>query len=79
MGFRKMSQNRDYTQTFCNDRRNPFHFACRKWYSYIRTHYLYISRNWYDCILTRIIVSILKYKYSSNCMYSRPIIECNTE
>ena len=26
--FRKISQNRDYIQTHCNDRRNPFHFAC---------------------------------------------------
>ena len=26
--FIKISQNRDYIQTFCNDRRNPFHFAC---------------------------------------------------
>ena len=32
--FRKLSQNRDYIQTFCNDRRNPFQFACRQWYSY---------------------------------------------
>ena len=32
--FRKLQQNRDYIQTFCNDRRNPFHFACRQWYSY---------------------------------------------
>ena len=31
--FRRISQNRDYIQTYCNDRRNPFHFACRKWYS----------------------------------------------
>ena len=23
-----------YIQTPCNDRRNPFHFACRQWYSY---------------------------------------------
>ena len=27
-------QNRDYIQTFCNDRRNPFHFAYRQWYIY---------------------------------------------
>ena len=27
--FRKFSQNRDYIQTHCNDRRNIFHFACR--------------------------------------------------
>ena len=27
-------QNRDYIQTHCNNRRNPFHFAGRQWYSY---------------------------------------------
>ena len=28
-------QNRDYIQTFCNDRRNTFHFACHfAWCSY---------------------------------------------
>ena len=32
--FRRIAQNRDYVQIFCNDRRNPFHFACRQWYSY---------------------------------------------
>ena len=32
--FRRITQNREYIQTFCNDRRNPFHFACRQWYSY---------------------------------------------
>ena len=32
--FRKISKNRDYIQTHCNDRRNPFHIACRRWYSY---------------------------------------------
>ena len=32
--FRKIPQNRDYSQTHCNDRRNPFHFACRQWYLY---------------------------------------------
>ena len=32
--FIKKSQNRDYIQTHCNDRRNPFLFACRKWFSY---------------------------------------------
>ena len=26
--------NRDYIQTHCNDRRNPFDFACRQWYLY---------------------------------------------
>ena len=31
--FRRISQNRDYIETFCNDRRNPFHFACQ-WYLY---------------------------------------------
>ena len=33
--FIKNSQNRDYIQTHCNDINNPFHFACRQWYSYI--------------------------------------------
>ena len=32
--FIKLSQNRDYIQTHCNDRRNPFHFACHQWFSY---------------------------------------------
>ena len=32
--FLKISHNREYIQTYCNDRRNPFHFACRQWYSY---------------------------------------------
>ena len=32
--FIKISKNRDYIQTFCNDRRNTFHFACRQWYLY---------------------------------------------
>ena len=32
--FKKLSQNRDYVQTHCNDLNNPFHFACRKWYLY---------------------------------------------
>ena len=28
------TNNRDCIQTFCNDRRNTLHFACRQWYSY---------------------------------------------
>ena len=32
--FRKLSQNPDYIKTHCNDRNNPFHFACRRWYLY---------------------------------------------
>ena len=32
--FIRNSHNPDYIQTYCNDRRNPFHFACRQWYSY---------------------------------------------
>ena len=26
--------NLDFIQTYCNDINNPFHFACRQWYSY---------------------------------------------
>ena len=29
--FKILSRNRDYVQTHCNDRNNPFHFACRAW------------------------------------------------
>ena len=29
--FRKISQNTDYVENFCNDMNNSFHFACRKW------------------------------------------------
>ena len=32
--FMKISKNRDYIQTYCTDRRNSFHFACRQWYSF---------------------------------------------
>ena len=32
--FRKLSQNRDYIETHCNDRGKLFNFACRQWYSY---------------------------------------------
>ena len=32
--FIKISQNHNYIQTHCNDRRSPFLFACRQWYSY---------------------------------------------
>ena len=29
--FKILSRNRDYVQTHCNDRNNPFHFACQTW------------------------------------------------
>ena len=32
--FIKISKNKEYIQTHCNDRRNPFHFACRQRYLY---------------------------------------------
>ena len=32
--FRKLSQNPDYIQTYCNDTRSPFHFAGRQLYFY---------------------------------------------
>ena len=32
--FRKFSENRDYFQIFCNNRRNLFRFACRQWSLY---------------------------------------------
>ena len=30
--FRRISQNKEYIENFCNDIKNPFQFACRKWY-----------------------------------------------
>ena len=36
--FRKLSQNSDIIQLHCNDRRNPSHFACRKWYTYMNSN-----------------------------------------
>ena len=35
--FIKFSQNSEYIQTHCNDRRDTFHIACRQWYSGILT------------------------------------------
>ena len=32
--LRRISQNKEFMQTHCNDRKNPFHFACSKWYIY---------------------------------------------
>ena len=32
--FIKISKNKEYIQTYCNDRRNTFHFALRQWFSY---------------------------------------------
>ena len=29
--FKILSRNRDYVQPHCNDRNNPFHFACQTW------------------------------------------------
>ena len=35
--FRRISKNRDYIQTHCNNRRDTFHFACHQWYNHILT------------------------------------------
>ena len=32
--FIKLLKNREYIQTHCNNRRNPFQFACRQWFLY---------------------------------------------
>ena len=32
--FKNLLKNPDYIETHCNDVHNPFHFACRQWYSY---------------------------------------------
>ena len=53
---RQFFSNRDYIRTFCNDRRNPFHFACRQWY-------LYNNPQNRCSILTRIRIQILVYLF----------------
>ena len=32
--FKMLSRNRNYIQRICNNLNNPFHFACRQWFSY---------------------------------------------
>ena len=32
--FKILSRKRNYIQTYCDNRRNTFHFACHQWYSY---------------------------------------------
>ena len=49
--FRKRSQSHDYVQTHCNARNNPFHFACRKWYSHKNPQYD-IKKYIYTCTST---------------------------
>ena len=70
--FIKISQNHDFIQTYFNDRRNSFHFACRQWYShnnpqcgmvYIHVfeyNYSYVCRNKskYSYTCTNTILSI---------------------
>ena len=32
--FKILSRNRNYIQTYCDNRRHLFHFACRQWFLY---------------------------------------------
>ena len=41
--FRKLSQNREYVQTYCNDLNNAFRFAVCKWFLY-NTVYLHLFK-----------------------------------
>ena len=50
--FRKLAENPDYIQTFWNDRRNLFHFACRKWS-------LYKNPQWCWSILTIMRIQLI--------------------
>ena len=83
--FRRVSQNRDYIQTFCNDRRNTFHFACQKWYSHnnpqfkhsIITH-IRIIHVVIVCIFLRNCVFVLRQKTNPlicRCNFSSPCSE----
>ena len=40
--FRKVSQNREYINNFCNVMENLFHISCQKWFNQFRLK-LYIS------------------------------------
>ena len=35
--FKSLSQKPEYVNSFCIDRNNPFHFACRRWTLYNQT------------------------------------------
>ena len=50
---RQFFQNRNCIQTFCIDRRNPFHFACRQLYIYMNS-----NKNNKICVSTHILVNI---------------------
>ena len=54
------SRNREYVEPFCNIEHNPFHFACRNWYSF------YNPQCWYSIITLihiRIIIYLFLYLY----------------
>ena len=72
----KISKNRDYIQTFCNDRRNPFHFAFYQWYFVVYLH-VFIYKNIYKYSYT-CKLSISKYKHKYNCIYPRLIFVSRT-
>ena len=57
--FIKSSHNRDYNQTSCKDRKNPFHFACRQWYSYNNAQYTYMNSHTINILIICILVRIL--------------------
>ena len=63
--FRKLSQNRYYIQTFCNNTRNAFHFACRQWYLYnnpqMILYFTYTFSNTNTVIIIRIPVQIILF------------------
>ena len=67
--FRNTSQNPEYIQTHCNNRRNPFHFASRKRYLYNNPQcrqYTYTKSNTNINIFIHILVQILFNFTNSN-------------
>ena len=57
--LRKLSPNPEYIQTHCNDRRDPFHFACRKWYLYNNQQCCYSITTPFQIRIVGIIIRIL--------------------
>ena len=62
--FKILSQNRDYVQTHCNDRNNPFHFACQNWIKNCMYFYNLISTCFFH------IKEIVKNQFDNHLLFS---------
>ena len=80
--FIKNSKNKEYIPTYCNDRRNSFHFACRQWYSYnnpqnmLEYNYIYSNTctNNYNCKYSNLFLLILVQISIITCIHIQIIV-----